>query len=1031
MPNFKEVDPKQSFPKLEEEILNRWDEKDVFKKSIEKNKDGERFVFFEGPPTANGKPGIHHVLARAFKDVIPRYKSMKGYYVPRKAGWDTHGLPVELQVEKKLEISGKPQIEEYGIKEFNQQCKESVWEYKDEWEKLTKRIAFWVDLDDPYITYDNSYIESVWWILKQVNEKGLLYEGHKVVPHCPRCGTALSSHEVAQGYKDVTEPAVYIKLKLKGESDTYFLTWTTTPWTLPGNVGLAVGEDIDYVKIKTEKENYILAKARLEVIDEEYEILEEMKGANLLNIEYEQLFDSLADVEEKGWYVVPGDFVTTDSGTGIVHTAVMYGEDDYHLGQKYNLPHTHTVDEEGKFLPRVKEFTGMFVKDADKPVSDFLKEKGLLYKKENYTHSYPHCWRCDTPLLYYAKSSWFIKMSELRDELIENNKQINWIPEHIQQGRFGKWLENVKDWAISRERYWGTPLPVWKSESGEIAVIGSVEELRERAIDDLPENIDLHRPFIDDVKLRASDGSEMIREVSVLDCWLDSGSMPFAQHHYPFENKELIDNGEQFPGDFIAEAIDQTRGWFYTLLAISTVLGKGPSYKNVICTGHINDKHGKKMSKSKGNVINPWEIIDDYGVDALRWYLFTMNAPGDPKRFDPKGVEEVVKTVVLKLWNVYSFFVTYANIDNFEPQNEFTPKTHVLDKWVVSRLEALKQTVGDSLDAYDITTACQSVEQFIDELSNWYVRRSRRRFWKSENDSDKNDAYETLHYVLLETSKLIAPFMPFVSDKLYQGLNGSEQSVHLAAFPEFNNEFIDEKLNEKMTIAQTIVTLGHAARDQKKIKVRQPLQEVLIANAELPEGDIAEIVKDELNVKELKEVKNISEMADESVKLNFPVLGKRIGKRMKELHALVNEGKYEIKDNSTLVAGDFELSEDEYEKVYSSDDENFSVSESRGVVVVLNAELTEELIQEGHARELVRFIQDLRKEAEYNVDDRIAVMVQTGGDLMTSFEKHLDYIQAETLADSVTFGEPEEYDAAKDVEIDSVGVKIAIKNRQF
>lgn len=1001
---FKDVDPKQSFPKLEEEVLSFWDEKEIFKKSVEKNKSGDSFVFFEGPPTANGRPGIHHVLARAFKDVIPRYKSMQGYYVPRKAGWDTHGLPVELQVEKKLDISGKPEIEEYGIQEFNQQCKESVWEFKDEWEKLTKRIAFWLDLENPYATYDNSYIESVWWIIKQVHEKELLYEGHKVVPHCPRCGTALSSHEVAQGYKDVTEPAVFVKFSVKNQDNTYILSWTTTPWTLPGNVGLAVGEEISYVKIQQENEYYILAKERLEVIDGEYQIVQEMKGSDLVNIEYEPLFDALQDVEEKGWYVLAADFVTTDSGTGVVHTAVMYGEDDYNLGIKNGLPHTHTVDEEGNFLPRVKEFAGMFVKDADKPVADLLKERGLLYKKENYTHSYPHCWRCDTPLLYYAKSSWFIKMSELREELLKNNEQINWTPEHIKQGRFGNWLENVKDWAISRERYWGTPLPVWKSEGGEVAVIGSIEELRDRAIGDIPEDLDLHRPFIDDIKLKASDGSEMVRETSVLDCWLDSGSMPYAQHHYPFENTELIDSGKQFPGDFIAEAIDQTRGWFYTLLAISTVLGKGPAYKNVICTGHINDKHGKKMSKSKGNVVNPWEIIDQYGVDALRWYLYTMNAPGDPKRFDPKGVEEVVKGVVLKLWNVYSFFVTYANIDSFEPKERFEQKSHVLDVWVVSRMEELKETVSSSLEKYDITTACQSIEQFIDELSNWYVRRSRRRFWKSENDTDKFEAYETLHYILLETSKLLAPFMPFLADKLYRGLNGSEESVHLADFPAKNESFVDRKLNEQMEVAQTIVTLGHAARDQKQVKVRQPLSEVLIANTEMPEGEIAEIVMDELNIKSLKPIEDISKIAQESIKLNFPILGKRLGKDMKALHALVRQGEYTVLDSEELVAGDFTLSKDEYEKVYTSDDEHFSVSASKGIVVVLNAELTDELKREGFAREIVRHIQDARKEAGYNVDDRIVVLFKAGDITREVIEVFSDYIKAETLAEDLVFG---------------------------
>ncbi|MBU1166778.1 isoleucine--tRNA ligase, partial [Patescibacteria group bacterium] len=792
--HFKDVDPKKNFPKMEDEILAFWDEQDIFQKSLEKNKDNDAFVFYEGPPTANGKPGIHHVLARAFKDIIPRFKTMQGYQVPRKAGWDTHGLPVELEVEKRLKISGKPDIEKYGVKEFNTQCKESVWEYKTDWEKLTKRMAYWLDLEHPYVTYDNSYIESLWWIMKQVFDKGLLYQGHKVVPHCPRCGTALSSHEVAQGYKDVTEPSVYIKFKLKNEDNTYVLSWTTTPWTLPGNVALAVGADIDYVKIKVGDENYILAKPRLEIIEDDYEIIEEMKGQDLEGLEYEPLFDSLDDTEEKSHYVTTADFVTTKDGAGVVHTAVMYGEDDYQLGQEKKLPHVHTVDENGKYNERVKEFEGVFVKDAEKGIGEYLKEKGLLLKKENYTHSYPFCWRCDTPLLYYAKSSWFIQMSKLKEQLKNNNKEINWVPEHIKSGRFGMWLEGAKDWAISRERYWGTPLPVWKCDVCEkIECVGSRAELKEKAVGEVDvDNLDMHRPYVDDIKLKCECGEEMTRDVSVLDAWFDSGSMPFAQHHYPFENKELVDSGKQYPADYISEAIDQTRGWFYTLLAVSTLLDKGTSYKNVICLGHINDKHGKKMSKSKGNVIDPWEVFDKFGVDACRWYLYTINAPGEPKRFDLRGVDEVVKNVLLKLWNTYYFFVTYANIDGFEPNYEINERENLLDNWVVSKLEEVKATVTDRLENYDIYEACKTLENFIEELSNWYVRRSRRRFWKSENDEDKKNAYETLHYVLTEITRLMAPFTPFIADEVYKGLAGKEISVHLSDYPKSLENLIDK-----------------------------------------------------------------------------------------------------------------------------------------------------------------------------------------------------------------------------------------------
>lgn len=1022
--HFKEVDPRQNFPKLEEDILKNWEEKKIFKKSVEQNKDNETFVFFEGPPTANGKPGIHHVLARAFKDVIPRYKTMKGYYVPRKAGWDTHGLPVELQVEKELGISGKPEIEKYGVEEFNKKCKESVWQYKDEWERLTTRIAFWLDLEKPYITYDNDYIESLWSIIKKFNEKGLLYEGYKVVPYCPRCGTALSSHEVAQGYADVTEPSVFVKFKVKGEENTYILSWTTTPWTLPGNVGLAVGSDIDYVKIKVGNEFFVLAESRLEIIDEEYEVIEKYKGKELENIEYEPLFDSLQDVEEKGWYVMTADFVTTDSGTGVVHTAVMYGEDDYNLGIEKNLPQTHTVDLEGKFNDRVKEFKGLFVKDAEKAVADNLKERGLLYKKENYTHSYPHCWRCDTPLLYYAKSSWFIKMSSLRDKLIENNKEINWVPEHIKEGRFGMWLENVKDWALSRDRYWGTPLPIWRSENGEVKVIGSREELKKLATQDLDiENLDLHKPYVDEIILKAEDGSEMKRDKAVMDVWFDSGAMPFAQHHYPFENKELIDSGKQFPADYISEAIDQTRGWFYTLLAISTALGMTAPYKNVICLGHINDKHGKKMSKSRGNVVNPWEVIDQYGVDALRWYLFTMNAPGEPKRFDPEGVEGVVKNIILKIWNVYSFFTTYANIDEFSPEKEITPKSHILDRWMLSRTEEVKETVNTSLENYDINTACNTIESFINDISNWYVRRSRRRFWKSENDTDKFEAYQTLHYTLLELTKMIAPFMPFVSDAVYQGLGGEKESVHLDAYPEKNEAFIDARLSSEMRHAQLIVKLGHAARDKKQIKVRQPLSGIQVSET-ISEKEIIEMIKEELNVKEISKAENLDQIAELKIKLNFPVLGKRLQGKMKAVHQAVEKGNYS-EENNELKVLDEVVTSTEYEKIYSSKDEFLEVTGDQGVVVVLNTEITEALKNEGIAREMVRNIQDLRKAADYKVDDRINVAISGDARIADIVNEYKNYIAKEVLAVEIV-AKLENPDKKQNVQIEGESVTIEI-----
>jgi isoleucyl-tRNA synthetase len=846
-----------NFPKMEEEVLDFWKKEKIFEKTLAKDSSKGNFIFFEGPPTANGKPGLHHVEARVFKDIICRYKTMRGYFVGRKAGWDTHGLPVELQIEKELKFSGKPDIEKYGIKEFNEKCKESVWRNKEEFEKMTERIAYWLDLENPYITYENNYIESLWWILKQIWNKGLLYEGHKIVPQCPRCGTALSSHEVALGYKNIEEVSVYIKfkvtkhnLKLAEDFPLYILSWTTTPWTLPGNVALAVGENIDYVLIKKGKEYFILAKVLAEkVLEENYEIEKEIKGADLRGIEYEPLFPgSLDPGDKKAWYVATADFVSTEDGTGVVHTAVMYGEDDYNLGKKISLPEVHTVDENGMFLPSVKKWAGKFVKNVEKEISEDLRSRDLLLKTMPYAHDYPFCWRCGTPLLYYAKKSWFIKMTDpkIKEKLIAGNQTINWVPEYIKDGRFGDWLREVKDWALTRERYWGTPFPVWRCECGELQAIESVAELEKLSGKNL-KNLDLHRPFIDEITFPCPKcNKEMKRSPEVLDCWFDSGAMPFAQWHYPFENKEKIDKGETFPADFISEAIDQTRGWFYTLLAVSTLLEKEVPYKNVICLGHLRDAKGEKMSKSKGNVVDLWEVIGKYGADAVRWFFFTINQPGDSKNFNPLELEIILKKFFLILFNVLSFYKLYEKETDFNPQNP----SHILDKWIMAKLNILIKKTTEKLDTYDVIGAARGLEEFNNDLSTWYVRRSRDRF--KEDSADKNAALATLNFVLKTFARLSAPFIPFVAEKINEELGKEKISIHLEDWPGCDENLIDQKILDQMEVAKKIVEAGLAARALAGIKIRQPLTSYTTPlNKDLDENYI-EIIKDELNILELK-----------------------------------------------------------------------------------------------------------------------------------------------------------------------------------
>ncbi len=845
---------------IENKILEFWKKNKIFEKSLRrgpafaKASAGKDFVFYEGPPTANGKPGIHHVLARAFKDLIPRYKTMQGYRVERKAGWDTHGLPVELELEKELGLKTKTDIEHYGIEKFNQTRKASVWKYKEDWEKMTERIGYWIDMKNPYITYDNDYIESLWWIIKQVHEKGLLYKGHKVVPQCPRCGTALSSHEVAQGYENIEEDSVYIKFKIKGKNNEYILAWTTTPWTLPGNIALAVSENVDYVKISQNEQFYYLAKNLLNKIDGEYEIIKEAKGKDLIGLEYEPLFPGVIKGNEKNaknaFKIYPADFVSTEDGTGVVHTAVMYGVEDYELGEKVGLPKVHTVNLDGTFNELVPQWKGKLVKDVEKEIIEDLRKRNILYKTEKYTHDYPFCWRCESPLIYYAKDSWYFEMSKLRDELIKNNSKINWVPEHTKEGRFGEWLRDIKDWAISRERYWGTPIPIWVCEKcGEMKVIGSRKELG------VDEKFDLHRPFIDEIKLECKCGGEMKRTSEVMDCWFDSGAMPFAQFHYPFENKNLIDKGERYPADFIAEAIDQTRGWFYTLLAVSTMLGKGTSYKNVICLGHVLDKNGQKMSKHIGNVIDPWQMIEKYGADVVRWYLYTINQPGEPKRFDEDNLKDSSRIFItlLNVINFYKLFAENKKIDDLK-NNDLV---NILDKWINSKLNQLIQNTTGKLNNYDITTAAREIEGFINDLSVWYVRRSRDRF-KGDDEKDKLRALKTLRRVIFNLIRLLAPFTPFVAEYIYQEMKGKKESVHLEDWPDIKGKLIDKELEEKMEKVREICSLALQKRAEIGIKVRQPLRELKIPEYKL-EKELLDLIRDEVNVKEVVFDKSLKE----------------------------------------------------------------------------------------------------------------------------------------------------------------------------
>jgi isoleucyl-tRNA synthetase len=1033
MPGFRPVDTRQSFPELEERVLARWRERDVFRRSLAQREDAEIWSFYEGPPTANGRPGSHHVLSRVFKDVYPRYKAMRGYRVPRKAGWDCHGLPVELEVEKQLGISSKQEIEEYGIDRFNARCRESVFEYVEEWNRLTERIGFWIDLDDPYVTLEDSYIESVWWSLKRLWEEDRLYEGHKVVPYCPRCGTALSSHEVALGYEDVEDPSIYVRFPLLGEdgseSGESLLVWTTTPWTLPGNEAVAVAPDVTYVKARVGEETLILAEPLLEkVLGEDAEVVERLKGSELVGAHYEGPVFALNDREPGGFPVVAGEFVTTEDGTGLVHIAPAFGEDDFEVasangifdrtvaGSLYN-----PVGLDGRFDRRVVGFEGQFVKDQEttRALIDDLDRRGLLFREQVYEHAYPHCWRCGTPLLYYAKSSWYVKTAEAKERLLANNETIGWHPEHIKRGRFGKWLENNVDWALSRDRYWGTPLPIWECEKpgceGRFCA-GSVADLRARARGEVPD--DLHRPYIDEVTLDCEEcGGEMRRVESVIDTWYDSGAMPFAQFHYPFENEELFE--ERFPADFICEAIDQTRGWFYTLLAESTLLFGSSSYRNCVCLGLILDPEGQKMSKSKGNVVEPWEVIAAHGADAFRWYYLTAQQPWAGYRFSVDTVGESVRQFLLTLWNTYSFWVLYANAEGLGPADFVgAPESaEDLDKWALSKLQSTIATVRERMDAFDCTAAGRAIAEYVEELSNWYVRLSRRRFWEGDRA-----AFATLRHCLLEVAALLAPFTPFLADEIHLNLAGGDgeelgalpDSVHLRDFPEPDDAFADPELEAAMEAVRLTVELGRAARAQAKAKVRQPLRRAVIVANEAERVAIsarADLVRAELNVKELDFVSDESELVSYEVKPNYRALGPRFGKRMPQVAAAV--AALDPAHVAAVMAGGGEvgISVDGDEHTIGADEVTLSlqplagyeVEAEAGHAVALQLELDDELRREGLAREVVHAVQNARKAAGLDISDRIALSLGGDEELLAAAREHEPYVAGETLATSVAY----------------------------
>lgn len=1029
---FRSVSSKLNMTLMEEGVLRIWKLYDIFHKSSEQRVGNKEYVFYEGPPTANGKPGIHHVLARVFKDIFPRYRTMCGYHVIRRGGWDTHGLPVEIEVEKSLGFKNKQQIEDYGIAKFNELCRESAFTYIQEWEKLTNRIAYWVDLETAYITYKNEYIESVWWILKKLWEKDLLFQGFKVVPYCPRCGTPLSDHEVALGYEEVEDPSIFIRMPLVDTPDTSLLVWTTTPWTLPGNVAVAAHPEEEYVTVEHTlpeggKERLILARALLTKVfeDKPVKIINQIKGNQLNGTRYQPLFTFLP-LEKPAHRVVLGDFVTIEDGSGLVHIAPAFGEDDMQIALDENLPILMTVAEDGTFIPAVRPWSGIFVKDADPLITQDLEKRGLLFREKKYLHTYPFCWRCSTPLLYYARPTWFIRTSKLKQRLVETNEKINWYPNHIKSGRFGNWLSNNIDWALGRERYWGTPLPIWECEScHHQQCIGSVEELSQMSGQDLSE-LDLHRPHVDRVNLYCPECKGMMKRVpELIDVWFDSGSMPVAQWHYPFENQDIFT--KQFPADYICEAVDQTRGWFYSLHAISTLLFDQECFRNVVCLGLILDSEGQKMSKSRGNVVAPWDVINQHGADALRWYLYTASPPGQERRFSSELVAEVVRNFTLTLWNVYSFFVTYANLDNWKPGPSDDIHYSALDRWLRSTLHALNRDVTDSLEHYDVIGATRPIETFVNHLSTWYLRRSRRRFWKSESDADKQAAYATLYETLITISRLLAPSMPFISEEIYQNLIRSVDvnapiSVHLCDWLKYDPLLIDEQLNREMTLVMKLTSLGHAARNKANRKVRQPLQEVAFSVGSADERQVimkyTELFKDELNVKHVRVLNEAREAASYSINPLPKQLGQKYGNRFPDIRKAIlllnpEEAAHRLLQGKTVLVNinndNFDILPEEVE-VRVQAREGFAVSSDGAYLAALVTDLTQDLIMEGLSREFVRRVQDLRKKANLDIADRINLYYTASDNLDKAIHTFRDYIKGETLAvELISKSPPENY----------------------
>ena len=1041
---YKKVELKDGFVGMEQQVAKTWKEKNIIKKNFDMNKEsGRYFTFFDGPPTANGKPHVGHIETRVMKDIIPRYKVMKGYHVDRKAGWDTQGLPVELEIEKKLGISGKQQIEAYGVEKFIKECRDSVFVYVDMWEEMTNKVGYWVDMENPYVTYHNDYIESVWWGISQMWKKGLLYEGHKVMPYCPRCGTALSSHEVAQGYKDVKDLTCVAKFKVEaGEkiagvevnntnadsskpetAETFILAWTTTPWTLPSNLALCINKSYTYVLVKanvgTEEEpkyeNYVLAKDLIEAVLKEtpYELIKEFKGEELLGVKYEQLMP-FGKVEGKAFIVIHGDYVNLEDGTGIVHIAPAYGEDDSLVSKQNGIAFINLVDKSGKFVDEVEPWAGKFVRDCSEDICRWLAEENKLYSKEKHLHSYPHCWRCDTPLLYYPKESWFVAMTKLRDNLVANNNTINWYPETIKTGRFGKFLENVIDWGISRDRYWGTPLPIWQCECGHQECIGSIAELKEKAVD-CPDEIELHKPYIDNVHLKCPHcGKEMTRFKEVIDVWFDSGSMPFAQWHYPFENKEVFE--KHFPAQFISEAVDQTRGWFYTMLAISTCVFDKTPFENCIVLGHVLDSKGQKMSKSKGNGVDPMLLLNTVGADATRWHFYTCSAPWLPTRLGLENVQETQRGFLSTLWNVYSFYVLYAEIDQFNPLKyaDFKP-TNIMDKWIISKLNTLVKEVDKKLEKYDITSAALQIESFTDELSNWYVRRNRERFWSQELTDDKIGAYVTLYRVLVTLAKISAPFVPFMTDEIYQNLvvgldSTAPESVHLCLWPEYDGTAVDSKLEKEMDLAYSIVRLGRSARNLSNIKNRQPLSEMLISIDTLPEY-YSDIVKEELNVKKVELGAEMSDYVNFEIKPNLPILGKEYGKLIPRIKQEIAK-KNQMDLANTVKNGGVEYIEiDDTQIGLNADNllitmngkEGFAFAGEGEIGVVLDTHITQELKEEGYVREVLSKVQNMRKDKGFEVLDKITLYVSGNDMLENVIKENAELIMHDTLALDIVY----------------------------